>query len=47
MGIEGRRHTPDPIPVHLVGGGVDSNLTPGHQCYDTSTPARRAIDCVN
>ena len=26
--------TPDPIPVNLVGGGVDSNLTPAHQCYE-------------
>ena len=27
-------HTPEPIFVNLVGGGVDSNLTPGHQCYE-------------
>ena len=34
MGIEGRSHTLEPIPVNLVGGGMDLNLTPGHQCYE-------------
>ena len=36
MGIEGRSHTPEPIPVNLVGGGMDSNLTPGHHCYESA-----------
>ena len=46
MGIEGRSHIPEPIPVNLVGGGVDLNLTPGHQCDEFAPTDRRAIDRV-